>query len=111
MPRLPICNQQLKTMYYRIFKPIIIGILIGAALFFMPFFILRVFLFFFIIGAVFRFFWWRRWNRWNGYWYGPRFADSIRNMSDEQYNRFKRNQWGWNEYPKKPTDAAEIKID
>lgn len=98
-------------MYYRIFKPIIIGILIGAALFFMPFFILRVFLFFFIIGAIFRFFWWRRWSGWNGPGYGPRFADSIRSMSDEQYSRFKRSRWGWNEYPQKPTDATEIKID
>jgi len=38
------------------FKPIIAGILIGAALFFFGFFILRVVLAFLIIAAIFRFF-------------------------------------------------------
>ncbi|QEC67394.1 hypothetical protein FRZ67_08825 [Panacibacter ginsenosidivorans] len=50
-------------MIRSIFKPILIGILAGAALFFFGFFVLRVLLFFFIISAIIRFFVWRRWRR------------------------------------------------
>lgn len=63
------------------------GILLGTALFFIPFFVLKVFVFFLIIGLLFRIFsrpryhGWRRWA-----WANP---DNIRNMSDEEYEKFK----------------------
>ena len=83
-----------------IIKPIIAGILIGAALFFMPFFFVRFILFFLIIGAIFRFI---VWGRFRGYRRGfdATFTDNIRNMSDEEYNRFKQNRaqgCGFNNY-------------
>jgi hypothetical protein len=73
-----------------IIRPIIAGILIGTALFFMPFFFVRILLFFLIIAAIFRFFIGRRFR---GYRRGfdSSFTDNIRNMSDEEYNRFKQN--------------------
>ncbi len=74
-----------------IFKPIVAGILIGAALFFIPFFLLRVLIVFLIIGGLFRLFGGRgfrgRYNR----GFHPAFADKIRNMSDEEYNQYKQN--------------------
>jgi hypothetical protein len=72
-----------------IFKPIIAGVLAGAALFFMPFFLLRVFAFFLIAGAFFRFFIGRRMRK-HGFDIRPAFADRIRSMSDEEYNQFKQ---------------------
>ena len=77
-----------------LFKPIIGGILIGAAAFFAPFFLLKALLFFFIIGAIFRMFMWRRY-----YHGGPRYymahVDKIRTMSAEEYSSFKEkiNKW------------------
>ena len=73
-----------------IVRPIIAGILIGAALFFVPFFFVRFLLFVLVIGAIFRFFIGRRFR---GYRRGfdAAFTDNIRNMSDEEYNRFKQN--------------------
>ncbi|TKK70938.1 hypothetical protein FC093_04410 [Ilyomonas limi] len=73
-----------------IIKPIIAGILIGAALFFMPFFFIRFILFFLIIGAIFRFF---IGGRFRGYRrsFDTGFTDNIRSMSDEEYSRFKQN--------------------
>ena len=83
-----------------IVRPIIAGILIGAVLFFMPFFFVRILLFFLIIGAIFRFFIGRRsWGYRRGF--DSSFTDNIRNMSDEEYNRFKQtvNQGcGYNRY-------------
>jgi hypothetical protein len=83
-----------------IIRPIIAGILIGAALFFMPFFFVRILLFFLIIGAIFRLFIGRRFR---GYRRGfdAAFTDNIRSMSDEEYNRFKQNisqGCGYNRY-------------
>ena len=72
-----------------IIKPILAGIVLGAALFFIPFFVLRVTAFLLITGIVFSLFTGRR-------RFGRRFAerrtafaDHIRNMSDEEYNRFR----------------------
>jgi len=83
-----------------ILKPMIAGILIGAALFFMPFFFVRFILFFLVIGAIFRFFIGRRyWGYRRGF--DANFTDNIRNMSDEEYNRFKQNinqGWGYHHY-------------
>jgi len=73
----------------KLIKPVLAGILLGAALFFIPFFVLRVTVFLLIIGIVFSFFAGRR-------RFGRRFTerrmafvDHIRNMSEEEYNRFK----------------------
>lgn len=76
-------------MKRRIIKPVLAGILLGAALFFIPFFVLRVTVFLLITGIMFSLFAGRR-------RFGRRFAegrtafaDHIRNMSEEEYNRFK----------------------
>lgn len=81
------------------FKAIIGGALIGAAFFFIPFIILRIFLFVLVIGTLIRLFGGRRWGR--GFGPGNRiaFADNIRNMSEEEYTNFKQNfqqNCGWN---------------
>ena len=73
-----------------ILRPIIAGILIGAALFFMPFFFVRILLFFLIIGAIFRLIIGRRFRGYRG-GFDAAFTDNIRNMSDEEYSRFKQN--------------------
>jgi len=73
-----------------IIRPIIGGILIGAALFFMPFFFVRIILFFLIISLIIRFFIGRRWGYRRGF--DAAFTDNIRKMSDEEYNRFKQNR-------------------
>lgn len=73
-----------------IIKPIIVGIIIGAALFFMPFFVLRVAITAIIIGLIFKSF--RRSGFGRGFDRKQRFshmADKIRNMSDEEYKQFK----------------------
>lgn len=77
-----------------ILKPIAIGILVGVALYALPFFFFRGFFFFLFIWLIFRFIFWGRWGRgrW-GYRYGgihPAFADTIRNMSDEEYEAFRK---------------------
>jgi hypothetical protein len=72
-----------------IFKPIIAGVLAGAALFFMPFFLLRLFAFFLIAGLFFRFFIGRRMRK-HGFGMRTAFADRIRSMSDEEYSQFKQ---------------------
>lgn len=76
----------------QIFKAVALGILIGAAFFVMPFFLLKLFLFFMIIGAIFRLVWGGKHRR-GGWGPGYKFAmaDKIRNMSDEEYNTFKNN--------------------
>lgn len=51
-------------MFYRIVKPVIIGVLLGIALFILPFFIINVLLFFVIGSLIFRVFMWRRFKRW-----------------------------------------------
>ncbi|MCC6289507.1 MAG: hypothetical protein IT249_16630 [Chitinophagaceae bacterium] len=78
-----------------ILKPIVAGVLIGAALFFIPFFVLRVIAFFLIAGLVFRLFAGRR-RRFGRNFSEQRFAfvDRIRNMSDEEYQAFKTNPRG-----------------
>lgn len=100
----------------RIFRAIIAGILGGAALFFLPFFILRFFLFILFIGFAIRLvigigF---RGRGFRGRGFNPVFADKIRSMSDEEYNQFKqkftagcaRNHWSDNRFA---TDATTEK--
>lgn len=74
-----------------IVKPVIAGILIGLGLFFIPFFIIRVALFFLVAALIVRLFIGRG-RRW-GSSFGERrlaFTDHIRNMSEEEYTRFKQ---------------------
>ena len=77
-------------MNRNILKPIVAGILIGAGLYFLPFFFLRVFLVILLISFVFRFFWGWGWR--NRYYRGfhPAYTDNIRNMSDEEYKNFRQ---------------------
>lgn len=83
-------------MNISILKPIVAGIIIGAALFFMPFFVLRVAVVVLIVGALIRLFGGRRFGRGAGRrGMFPAFADKIRNMSDEEYAQFRqRFQYG-----------------
>lgn len=81
----------------KILKPVLFGAILGAALFYMPFFLLRIAVVFLIIGALIRLFRGRR--GWSG---GPHghggfrsgyrlaFADKVRAMSDEEYAQFKQ---------------------
>lgn len=73
-------------MNYQLLRTILFGALVGLALFWAPFFILKVFLFLLIFGFFFRIF--------RGRGNGPRgwaFADRIRGMSDEEYANFKQD--------------------
>ncbi|MBD2756071.1 hypothetical protein [Spirosoma validum] len=76
-------------------KSILAGLLIGGALFIMPFFLLRFVVFFLIIGALFRLFGGGRFRRrgWGPGWgYGRDYAftDRIRQMSDDEYSQYKQ---------------------
>ena len=94
-------------MYNPSLKPILIGIGVGIVLFALPFFLLKAALFFLIFGAIFRIarrLYWGSHPRMmysdRGYGhrsptlYGtelhPAFADSIRNMSEEEYDTFRQ---------------------
>ncbi len=83
-----------------IVKPILAGIFIGAALFFMPFFLLRVLIVFLIVGALFRLFGGRRFRGRYSH-VNPAFADKIRGMSEEEYNLYKQT---FESYGSKNTD-------
>lgn len=72
-----------------IIKSVVGGALIGTALFFAPFLLLKTMLFFFIIGSIMRMLFWRRM-----FWYARpmmqmAYTDKIRNMSEEEYGEFK----------------------
>ena len=78
----------------QIWKPIIGGILLGSLLFVVPFFFFRFLFIFLFVGFLIRFLFGRRLG-WGRRWYGsddfnPAFADTIRRMSDEEYERFKK---------------------
>ncbi len=78
-------------MNREIVKPILIGILLGAALFIMPFFLIRALVFFLIIGALFRLFrGGRRFRRWHHRELHPAFTDTIRDMSEEEYKVYRQ---------------------
>jgi hypothetical protein len=81
-------------MNIKILKPIAIGALIGAVLYSAPFFLFRGLFFFLVIGFIIRYFFWDR-RGWSSRWYrhddiNPAFADTIRRMSDEEYEAFKK---------------------
>jgi hypothetical protein len=77
----------------QIWKPIVAGAVIGAAIYVLPFFFFRFVFFFLVAGFLLRFFFWGR-RGWGGRWYrnddiNPAFADTIRQMTDEDYKIFK----------------------
>jgi len=72
-------------MSTQILKPMILGILLGAALFFMPFFLIKIFIFLLVVWAVIHLI---RGRRGQGP-YGWKFSDKIRQMTDEEYKEFK----------------------
>lgn len=72
-----------------ILKTIVAGILLGAAAFYMPFFLLRTLLFIFIIGTLLRIFAKRRFSkRFGGGGFQLAITNKIRTMSDEEYAGF-----------------------
>jgi hypothetical protein len=70
-----------------IFKTIVFGSLFGALAFAAPFFLVRTFFLFLIVGGLLRLFVGARF-RCRGM-YVPVFADKIRNMSDDEYAAFR----------------------
>lgn len=78
-----------------ILKKIVAGILLGAAAFYMPFFLIRTLLFILIIGALIRLFVRPRFGkRFGGRGFHLAFANKIRTMSDEEYAGFKQGIGG-----------------
>lgn len=75
-------------MTKQILKTILAGILAGAALFIMPFFLLRILVFVLIIGAVIRLLGGGR-RRWHGRGRYA-FAEKFNNMTEEERVAFKQ---------------------
>ncbi len=77
----------------KIIRAIAIGALTGAALFFLPFFILRGLLFILFISFIIRLIAFGAWRRggWHGRGFNTGFTDKIRSMNDEEYNQFKQS--------------------
>jgi len=76
-------------MSNRVLKAIGIGLLAGTAIYFAPFFLVRVLIFFLIIGLIFRLFGWRRrWYRGYGFWHNPAYARRWHSMTDEERKAF-----------------------
>jgi hypothetical protein len=83
-------------MTKQLLKPVLLGILAGGVLFVLPFFLLRTLLFFLLIGGLFRLFA-GRWFSWRGRYgyshdrgFSPALADTIRSMSEEDYQAFRQ---------------------
>lgn len=97
-------------MNSRTIRLIAIGVLLGVGLFFVPFFVLRIAVFILIIGIVLRLFAGRR--RFGRHFMDRRiaFADHIRNMNEEEYNKFKAgfaSGCGPEFPPQSPTDKKD----
>lgn len=75
-------------MTTQILKTVLAGVLAGLALFMLPFFLLRVVLFFMIIGAIFRLMGWGRHNRMRKEW-----MERYSHMSEEERAAF-RSRFG-----------------
>jgi hypothetical protein len=78
-------------MRSQIIRPIIAGILLGAALYFMPFFLLRIVLIILVITFIWRLFTGGRFSRRYNRGFHPAFADHIRSMTEEQYKAFRQS--------------------
>lgn len=81
-----------------ILKALIGGAILGTALFFAPFFVLKTMLVFFIIGSLFRFLFWRRMVHWSRPQLYMAMADKVRNMSEAEYSEFKSNMNHWEQH-------------
>ena len=77
-------------MNREVLKPVLIGFLLGAALFMMPFFVARAIVFFLILGALYKLLKARRIRKWNHPQLHPAQADVIRNMSEQEYRVYKQ---------------------
>lgn len=78
-----------------IIKSVVGGVLIGTALFFAPFLLLKTMLFFFIIGGIIRMMFWRRMYHWGRPQMYMAMADKVRNMSEEEYAELKNKMNNW----------------
>lgn len=68
-----------------ILKTVVMGAIFGALLFFMPFFLLGLFVCFGIFGMMMR----RRMHHMGYGFHQFAYADKIRNMNEEEYQNFK----------------------
>ena len=75
-------------MKYNVAKPIVGGLMLGALLFFFPFFIVKIFGFFLFFGLLFWIFRGRR-SHWRKF--AMIHPDKIRSMSDQDYEEYKTN--------------------
>ncbi len=71
-------------MMKQFFKTVLAGILAGLALFILPFFLIRVFIFFLLLGAIFKLMGGRR----RGMHYRYAYAHKFHNMSEEERKAF-----------------------
>lgn len=72
-------------MNMQVLKPILVGLIAGAALFWMPFLVIKIVVVLLILGLLFRLFGRKR-HYGHGRW---AMADRIRSMSDAEYGDFK----------------------
>lgn len=89
-----------------ILKSVFTGLIFGGLLFFMPFFLLMTLFFLMLISFGMKMFWWRN-MRYSGHFH-YQFAEKVRNMSAEEYARFKSVQYA---HCKKYDDYTEVKED
>ena len=75
-------------MTNQILKHALVGLILGATLYYLPFFFFGKVIFFFLVMGIFFSFFRRR--RYGGP-YGWNYADKIRSMTDEEYTHFKEN--------------------
>jgi hypothetical protein len=87
-----------------ILKTVIMGAIFGALLFFMPFFLLGLFVCFGIFGMMMR----RRMHHMGYGFHQFAYADKIRNMNEDEYQNFKskmsRNHCHPNNYNQMPNN-------
>jgi uncharacterized membrane protein len=76
-------------MNFRIFKVVLAGLLLGTALYFMPFFVLKVAVF---MSVLFLFFGLFRGRHRRHHYFRWAMADRIRNMNEEEYADF-QSKW------------------
>jgi hypothetical protein len=72
-------------MTTQILRTVAAGVLAGIALFMVPFFLIKVLIFFLLIKAIFRLLGWRR-RHWGGMRYA--YAHKFQNMSEEDRKAF-----------------------
>lgn len=80
-------------MTTNVFKAVLIGLLAGVLLFFMPFFLFRVVIVILVFNLIFRLFGFRRRWYWghggHGFWNNPMYMQRWYSMSDEERKAFK----------------------